>query len=118
SDSQGFSTNLPGSGGTGPYTITLNPGSTLPPGFALLSGNQSPTNGAPTLLGTALQTGTFDFTLKVTDSAGTPNVGVRTFRMVVSSLNFITFQLKPGAVNAPYSQRVVAGGGTGDLTYS
>jgi len=112
-----FSTTLSATGGTGPYTFTVNPGSSLPPGFNLLSGTAT-NNGAPMLSGTAIQNGTFDFTVKVTDSSLTPNIGLRTVRFVVVPLNIITSSLKPGAVNAPYSQRLLAGGGTAPVTFS
>jgi hypothetical protein len=109
-----FSQNLTVQGGTGPYTITAL--TALPPGFGLLSGDASSANtGALQFAGTAITAGTFDFTLKATDSLG--NVGVRTFRMTVSPLTILTSTLQSGAPGVSYSQQLLSAGGSGALTW-
>ena len=58
-----YSQTLTASGGTGPtYTWSVNSGSSLPPGLTL--------SAAGLLSGTVSASGTYNFTLKVTDSAG------------------------------------------------
>jgi hypothetical protein len=58
-----YSVNVTANGGVTPYTWTLATGSNLPPGLTLTSGTPS-----ATISGTPTATGTFQFTLKVTDS--------------------------------------------------
>jgi hypothetical protein len=59
---------LQASGGTPPYTWTVASGSTLPPGLTL---------GSSALTGTPTQTGTFNFSLTVTDQS-TPTAQTKT----------------------------------------
>jgi hypothetical protein len=60
-----YTTMVTASGGTEPYTWNLGSSSNLPPGFSpLMSGTP-----AATISGTPTATGTFQFTLVVTDSA-------------------------------------------------
>lgn len=73
-----YSQTLVASGGTGSvYTWSVNAGSTLPAGLTLSS--------AGVLSGTPTANGTFNFTLKVTDSAG--RISIRTFTLAISGAN-------------------------------
>jgi hypothetical protein len=60
-----YSANVTATGGTGSYTWTLASGS-LPPGLSLTSGTPS-----ARISGTPTKKGTFTFTLRVRDAAGT-----------------------------------------------
>jgi hypothetical protein len=62
-------------GGTSPYTFSLAPGSTLPPGLNLVMG---------LLSGTPTAAGTFTFGVTVTDSEAVPASITETFTLVVS----------------------------------
>ena len=71
-----YSTMLAATGGVAPYTWSLATGSTLPAGLALTSA---------TISGTPTATGTFQFTLKVSDSTTpTPLTASATFLLTVS----------------------------------
>jgi hypothetical protein len=96
------------SGGTQPYTWTLDSGS-LPPGLALYaSGEQIGSLLAPGLAylaGRVMQAGSYDFTLKVTDAANT--VVTRAFTFHVSRLSNQYGSLPP-SVNPPFTPLVYA----------
>jgi hypothetical protein len=112
-----FSSDLLLSGGTPPYNVTAL--TALPPGLTLLSGASLPSGSGSSwfVAGNPLATGTFTFTLEVTDSVA--NVGARTFTMVVSPIQIVTAGgLANTAVGSTYLQPLVAGGGTGALTWS
>ncbi len=68
-----FTQLLTASGGTAPYTFSVNAGSTLPPGLSL-SGD--------TLLGSPTTASSFPFTIKVTDAAGC--TGTQSYTLVVN----------------------------------
>ena len=74
-----YSAMVTASGGTPPYTWTLGNSSTPPAGLSL-------TNGSPsvTVSGTPTATGTFQFTLDVKDSAGTPATVSASFQVTVT----------------------------------
>jgi Putative Ig domain len=78
--SSAYSTMVTATGGTTPYTWSLATGSTLPAGLTLTSGSPS-----ATISGTPTATGTFQFTLKVTDSTTpTPMTASGSFLLTVS----------------------------------
>jgi hypothetical protein len=66
----GYLVQFAGSGGQPPYTWSLSPNSAggLPPGFDPPQADGTFANGAIT--GTPTQAGTFDFSIRMTDSAG------------------------------------------------
>ena len=109
-----YSSAVAASGGTGPYTFALTSGS-LPPGFSL-----DPSTGA--IAGTTAKTGTYSYTVTVTDSssATAPTSGCS---IVVSALTALkaTFPSGPpatGKVGAGFNASVTATGGAGPYTFS
>ncbi len=115
------------SGGQAPYTWSLASGS-LPPGIMIagpgetLASNFLP--GFSYLSGVLMAPGIYTFTLKVTDSAATPNTATKTLTWVVSglSVNYTNFPITAGGVTTPlkyntaYSQPILVLGGTGNYT--
>ncbi|UDM48834.1 putative Ig domain-containing protein [Cupriavidus sp. MP-37] len=103
------------SGGTGPYTYTLASGA-LPPGMTLSS--------AGLLAGTPIAGGTFNFTVRATDSS----TGTGPFSATSGPLALVlggaamALSPAPGALSAaagtPFSQAFTASGGTGPYSYS
>ena len=75
-----YSVMVTATGGVTPYAWTVATGSNLPAGFTLATGSPS-----ATISGTPTATGTFQFTLKVTDSATpTPATVSATFLLTVT----------------------------------
>ncbi len=107
------------SGGTPPYTFSLEPGSSLPPGLFLLQGQALPTWGNPTqvvLEGPPTAVGNYSFTLRVTDNAG--SFALRTFTRRVSPLGFTSGNPPGGTLGVPYSFTFAASGCSGACTFS
>jgi hypothetical protein len=75
-----YSTNIDCINGTSPYTWSLASGM-LPTGVTL----GTSTSSTVALSGTPTATGTFNFTIQVTDSAGTPATDTQAFTLVVST---------------------------------
>ena len=124
---------LNASGGTPPYNFTLASGSTLPPGFSLQGpGETIGANfaaGFQYIAGRALQAGTYNFTVKVSDSAGTPNTATKAFTWTVSPLSLEYTSLpvsysyvspnlvpNPALYGQAYSQPLLVIGGSGNYT--
>ena len=98
-------------GGTPPLAWAVTPGSTLPPGLVRFAGG----NGISNILGGVPTTaGTYAFSMDVTDAAG-QSLTVP-FTLAVSNLALSPDSLPPGMVGAPYSQSLVASGGTPPYT--
>ncbi len=101
-----------GSGGTGPYGLTLTGGS-LPPGMNFSSG---------AVVGTPTASGTFNFTVTATDTT-TGCFGSREYSLTVNPAVCPTITLSPatlpdGTVGAPFSQLLTATGGTAPYNFS
>lgn len=107
-----YSTSLAASGGTAPYSWTLQSGS-LPNGLQLSSGGA--------ITGTPTTQGTYTFTVRVTDSVSA--TADKSFSLTVSSapqpLTITTTSPLPDAtVGQAYSQSLSASGGTPPYSWS
>src|SRR5215472_6072803 len=109
--SQAYSRTLQASGGCGTLSWMVSQGA-LPPGLTL-----SPTG---TISGTPTHTGTFNFTVTVTDSL--PQSGSKAFMLTINPLTPPTIttpsQLPSGPVGVAYSQTLHANGGIGTLSWA
>jgi hypothetical protein len=96
-----YSQTFTAAGGTAPYNFLIAgsvPGLTMDPPTGVLSG-------------TPTQAGTFQFSIRVTDSKGLP--GTKAYTLVVSSaLRFSTPSLPDAVERSSYSQTLAATGGT------
>jgi uncharacterized protein YhjY with autotransporter beta-barrel domain len=109
---QNFNQQLSTTGGVAPYTYTLQSGA-LPAGI-------SPITLGGVIAGTPTASGTFSFSVKVTDSSSTPFTLIKTYSMSVPfpSLSVSPSSLPGGMVNVPYSQQLSTSGGTASYTYT
>ncbi|MGQ3276974.1 MAG: putative Ig domain-containing protein, partial [Shinella sp.] len=103
------------SGTATPISYAVTSGA-LPSGLTL-----DPATGA--IAGTPTLAGSYSFTITVTDSAIPPNSGAARYTVTVKPAVTFTFSPAGGALMEAmpaedYSQRIVATGGTGALTYS
>ena len=107
-----YSAAIAASGGTAPYTYTVT--GTLPPGVTLSSSGL--------LSGTPTESNLYSFTVMATDSSGGtgPHSGTQTYDIATYLPNFTLLpdDLAVATAGQPYSQTVVAGGGTEPYTYS
>ncbi|WP_051752255.1 putative Ig domain-containing protein [Streptosporangium amethystogenes] len=104
-----YSVSLTVTGGTAPYTWSVNDGS-LPPGLTL--------NASTGLLsGTPTAGGSYSFSVRVTDASGA-RVN-RDVTMVITAAPVLTFAAPPnGAVSIPYSVPLTVTGGTAPYVWS
>jgi len=98
-------------GGTSPYTYTLNLGSTLPAGLTL-SGNTGLISGSPTMPGVS------SFTIRATDF--NTNYGTRAYTLTVGASSVVVL---PGAIpnvykNVPFNINITGAGGSSPYAYS
>jgi len=97
------------SGGTAPYTFTQISGA-LPSGLTL--------SGAGVVSGTTTPTGTFTFTVQVTDSSALAVSAVQTIKMSVAPpLAITTTTLPNGIVGTAYSASITTTGGLAPLSF-
>jgi hypothetical protein len=95
-------------GGAAPYTWSLASGQ-LPPGLHLQTFTD-PRDANDELVGTSTTTGTYNFTMRVTDYNG--DQATQQFTVTVHpSLQFTATTLPTGTVCAPYSSQFTAQGG-------
>jgi len=95
---------LTATGGVAPFSWSVSQGE-LPPGVSLVA-SSGQLSGIPTVAGT------YVFTIRLTDSAGTS--ATRPFTVVVApALTITTSALAGGTIGVPYSQTLAAAGGTG-----
>ena len=104
-----YSQSVNATGGTTPYTWSLANGTSLPPGLDL-SASGGVVSGTPTA------SGTFNFTVQVTDQAQTDTQDLSI--TVVPALTITTSSLPGGTVGSPYSQTLSATGGVPSYTWS
>lgn len=83
----------------------------LPPGLSLTA-NTGVISGKPT------QVGTFNFTIKVTDSASPAHSGTRALSIIINPMMITTTSLKNGKVGTFYSAALAASGGTTPRTWA
>ncbi|WP_267555566.1 putative Ig domain-containing protein, partial [Rhizobium rhizogenes] len=110
----GYSQTLAASGGATPYSYSITSGA-LPAGLTLSSSG--------TLSGTPTAGGTFNFTVKATDSStgtGAPFNTSKTFSLTIASPSIaITPTTLPAAtVASAYNQTITASGGTSSYAYA
>src|SRR5688572_22661568 len=109
---QQYSVLLAASGGTTPYLWSLLSGS-LPTGITL--------SAAGLLAGPPSVTGVFPFTIRVTDSAGSPDTDDQAFVLTIdaaaSGVAVVNTVLTPGIVGTAYTATLTATGGTGPYTF-
>jgi hypothetical protein len=104
-----YSASLAATGGTAPYTWTVSAGA-LPGGLSLSS--------AGLVSGTPTAAGTFNFTAKITDSAGRTATAPLQITIAPAPLIITTSTLPNGVVGAAYAATLAATGGTTPYTWS
>ncbi len=107
-----YSTTLAASGGTPTYSWSITAG-TLPTGLSL-----NPGTGAIT--GTPTVNGTSSVTIRVQDSAGTPQSATRQFSLTINPqpLQISTQTLPAGTAGTAYSQTLASTGGVAPFTWT
>src|SRR5262249_46780921 len=95
-------------GGSAPYTWTISDGS-LPGGLTFSSSGQ--------ISGTATSSGTFGFTVQVTD-ANSNKASKQMSLTVAGTLSITSTALPAGGTGSPYSQTFTAAGGTPPYSWS
>ncbi|MBI3426641.1 MAG: putative Ig domain-containing protein, partial [Acidobacteria bacterium] len=100
---------LSAQGGTAPYTFSLNPGDSLPPGLSLING---------AIVGGAQQSGTFNFIIKATDAQGCLGMRAYSFTATCQTLNVFPASLPAMTVGVPFNQGLSASGSDGPYTYT
>jgi large repetitive protein len=102
-----YSQSLAATDGVGPYTWAITDGA-LPAGLVLNAG---------VIAGTPTAVGTFNFTVQVTDSAGSTAKGALSIN-IQSAPVITTTTLPGGETGVPYAQMLAATGGTAPYTFT
>jgi Putative Ig domain/Right handed beta helix region len=108
--SQAYSATVAATGGTSPYTWTLSAGA-LPVGLTL--GGSS-----GVIAGTPSQSGSFNFTLQLKDSAGQSAAASLSIQVASAPLQIVTSSLPDATVGQAYNVELSAVGGTTSYTWS
>lgn len=104
-----YSQQLAASGGTTPYSFALDSGM-LPSGMVFSSSG--------ILSGTPTAAGTFNFTIRVTDTSNVSHTRAYTFTIAPPTLVMSPATLPEPVVNTAYSQSLTTSGGLGGYTYT
>jgi hypothetical protein len=105
-----YTATLTVTGGTAPHTFAVSSGSgPLPAGLDLLS------NG--TITGVPVASGTFNFTVVVTDSFGCTSSRAYTVVISCPTISLSPASLPAGSTGHAYSQTITASGGTAPYTF-
>jgi len=111
-----YSQTLTATGGTTPYTWSVSAGS-LPPGLTLVPATGNATTAA--ISGTPTQAGSYDFTVKVTDSTNPAQTATLALSITVLEPLSITTQSLPAATGGQaYTATLDATGGLAPYTWS
>jgi hypothetical protein len=103
-----YNQTLTATGGTPPYSFSLDAGS-LPPGLSLAAGGA--------LTGTPTAAGSFNFTVKVTDQSAC--TATRAYTLAVcSAITVSPASLPSGFVGLAYNQALTQSGGAGAINWS
>jgi hypothetical protein len=107
-----YSTVMQATGGSGSRTWSIASGA-LPAGLIL-------TAGTGTISGTPTTTGTFGFSVSVTDSASPPGIDKKDLGIAIAGapLGIVTTSLPNGALRVPYGATLQATGGSGPRSWS
>jgi hypothetical protein len=96
-------------GGLAPVTFSVTNGA-LPPGLSIVSG---------TIQGTPTTTGTYSFTLVVTDASSPQQRATQRLTIrVIPGVKIVTTSLPAATINANYAANIIVTGGTAPYTYS
>ena len=105
----GYNQPLSASGGVAPYSFSLNPGDSLPPGLSLVNG---------AIVGGPQQGGTFNFTIKATDAQGCVGLRQYSFTATCQTINVFPASLPAMTVGVPFNQGLSAAGSDGPYTFA
>ncbi|WP_426702276.1 putative Ig domain-containing protein [Rhodanobacter sp. Col0626] len=104
-----YSETISASNGTGAYTFVVSAGA-LPAGLTLSSSG--------VLSGTPTETGSFPFTVQVTDAASVTATQAYTFTIAAPTITVAPVTVPAATLHAAYSQTVTAAGGTAPYTFT